>query len=42
MRTVEMFFEAVVSTQTEMLYPLLVGRKELSGFLIDPSKTFVR
>lgn len=41
-RGYEMEFEAIISTQTEMLYPILIGRKELKDFLIDPSKTFVR
>jgi alpha-L-glutamate ligase-like protein len=34
--------EAIVSTQKEMVYPILIGRKELKGYLVDPSKTFVK
>lgn len=42
MRGLTMKFETIISTQKEMIFPLLIGRKELKGFLIDPSKTFVR
>jgi alpha-L-glutamate ligase-like protein len=34
--------EAIVSTQKETIYPLLLGRKELKNYLIDASKTFVK
>ncbi len=34
--------EAIVSTQKDTIYPLLLGRKELKDCLIDPSKTFVK
>ncbi|WKZ31422.1 MAG: sugar-transfer associated ATP-grasp domain-containing protein [Candidatus Dojkabacteria bacterium] len=32
----------VVSTQSDMLYPVLIGRAELKSYLIDASKTFTR
>lgn len=34
--------EAVISTQTDMVYPLLIGRSELTDYLIDASKTFTK
>lgn len=34
--------ECIVSTQRDMLYPLLIGRSELKDYLIDASKTFSR
>lgn len=34
--------EAIVSTQTEMIYPFLLGRTELKDYLIDASKTFTK
>jgi hypothetical protein len=37
-KTVEM----VLSSQTSMMYPVLIGRKELQGYLIDTSKTFTK
>lgn len=40
LRGVPMRFEAVVSTQSDMIYSVLIGRRELGNFLIDPSKTF--
>jgi alpha-L-glutamate ligase-like protein len=35
-------FEAIVSSQKDMIYPIIIGRRELQDFLIDPSKTFVK
>lgn len=32
--------EMVIGNRTDMLYPVLIGRKDLKGYLIDPSKTF--
>ncbi|HEQ65406.1 MAG TPA: hypothetical protein ENN64_01070 [bacterium] len=32
--------EAIISTRGDMIYPLLLGRKELKDYLIDTSKTF--
>lgn len=32
--------EMVVSTQKSIIYPVLIGRKELNNYLIDTSKTF--
>ncbi len=32
--------EMVVSTQKTLIYPVLIGRKELNNYLIDTSKTF--
>jgi alpha-L-glutamate ligase-like protein len=32
--------EAIISSQSAMIYPLLIGRKELKNYLIDASKTF--
>lgn len=34
--------EAVVSTQKDTIYPILLGRKEIKNYLVDPSKTFVK
>ena len=34
--------DAVVSSQKDTIYPILLGRKELKNYLIDPSKTFVK
>jgi alpha-L-glutamate ligase-like protein len=34
--------EAIVSTQKDTIYPILLGRKELKEYLIDPSKTFIK
>ncbi|KKR06391.1 MAG: Alpha-L-glutamate ligase-related protein [candidate division WS6 bacterium GW2011_GWF2_39_15] len=34
--------EMVVSSQKAMIYPLLIGRKELNNYLIDTSKTFTK
>ncbi len=34
--------EMVLGTQTSMIYPVLIGRKELTGYLIDTSKTFTK
>ena len=34
--------EAVVSTQKETIYPILLGRKELKNYLIDPNKIFIK
>lgn len=34
--------EMVLSSQTSMLYPVLIGRRELRGYLIDTSKTFTK
>jgi alpha-L-glutamate ligase-like protein len=34
--------EAIVSTQKDTIYPILLGRKELKECLIDPSKTFIK
>ncbi len=33
--------EFVVGNRADMIYPVLIGRKELSEYLIDPSKTFI-
>lgn len=41
-RDTEIEFEAVASNQRDMIYPVMIGRKELKNFLIDPSKTFVK
>lgn len=40
-RNIEKHFEAIVTNRSEISYQLLIGRKELDNFLIDPSKTFV-
>lgn len=32
--------EMVIGNRTDMLYPVLIGRKDLKDYLIDPSKTF--
>lgn len=37
---VEKEIEAVISTKEELLYPLIIGRAELKGYLIDAGKTF--
>ncbi len=34
--------EAVVSTQKDTIYPILLGRKELKNYLIDPNKIFIK
>ncbi len=34
--------ETIVSSQKEMIYPILIGNKELKNYLIDASKTFTR
>lgn len=34
--------EAIVSTQKDTIYPILLGRKEFKNYLIDPSKTFIK
>lgn len=34
--------DMVLSSQTSMTYPVLIGRKELEGYLIDTSKTFTK
>lgn len=34
--------ECILSDQKEMLYPILLGRRELKNYLIDPSRTFVK
>lgn len=34
--------EAVLSTQKDTIYPLLIGRKDLKNYLIDTSKTFIK
>ena len=34
--------EMVVGKKTDMLYPILIGRKDLNGYLIDPSQTFTK
>ncbi|MCA9374814.1 ATP-dependent zinc protease, partial [Candidatus Dojkabacteria bacterium] len=34
--------ECILSNQKEMLYPILIGRRELKNYLIDPSRTFVK
>lgn len=34
--------EVIISTRKELIYPILVGRRELKDFLIDASKTFTR
>jgi hypothetical protein len=41
-RQLEKEIETIVSTKADMSYPILLGRKDLKDFLIDPSKTFVR
>jgi len=41
-REIEKRFEAIVTNRSEIVYQLLIGRKELDNFLIDPSKTFVK
>lgn len=41
-RDSEIEFEAIASSQRDMIYPVMIGRKELTNFLIDPSKTFVK
>ncbi len=42
LRGEEKEIEALVTTQKETIYPILIGRKELKNYLIDPSKTFVK
>jgi alpha-L-glutamate ligase-like protein len=32
--------EMLVSTRTEMTYPIVIGREDLKGYLIDTTKTF--
>lgn len=34
--------EAIISNQSDMVYPILIGRTELQDFLIDASKTFTK
>jgi alpha-L-glutamate ligase-like protein len=34
--------EAIVSSQKEILYPILIGRRELKNYLVDASKTFTK
>ena len=34
--------EAIVSTQKDIIYPIVLGRKELKDYLIDPGKTFIK
>ncbi|MBD3329439.1 hypothetical protein GF357_03020 [Candidatus Dojkabacteria bacterium] len=34
--------EVIISTRKELIYPILIGRRELKDFLIDASKTFTR
>lgn len=34
--------EMIVSTQKAMIYPVLIGRKDLKNYLIDTSKTFTK
>ena len=34
--------EAVISTRTDMIYPILVGRTHLKNYLIDASSTFTK
>jgi hypothetical protein len=34
--------DMVLSSQTSMTFPVLIGRKELEGYLIDTSKTFTK
>ncbi len=34
--------EAILTTQKETIYPILIGRRELKNYLIDASKTFVK
>ena len=35
-------FEMIIDTQKEMGYSVIIGRKDLKEYLIDPSKTFTR
>jgi len=41
-RGIQKEFEAVIVNRSEISYQLLIGRKELDNFLIDPSKTFAK
>jgi len=34
--------DMIVSKQSSMIYPVMIGRKELKGYLIDTSKTFTK
>lgn len=34
--------EVILSSQKDMTYPIIIGRAELSGYLIDTSKTFTK
>ncbi len=36
------YIEAVISSRKDLIYPVLLGRKELKEYLIDAGKTFVR
>lgn len=38
----EQEIEAIIGIKQDMSYPILIGRKELKNYLIDPSKTFVK
>lgn len=35
-------FEAILGSQREMIYPMLIGRSNLKEYLIDASKTFAK